>query len=206
MKTYEISVDHEEDIKQLAKLLPHDLPVIELGGGLGVASCFINGLLNPPSHTVIEANPDLISHIEKRRDENRCRFNVLNYALSYTAPRIMFNVDTSFVASSERRTCSPTIIERIEVSTIRLRDLVKEKSIVVSDIEGNEIDLIDNDMKVLREKVAYFIVEFHERISGKWQIRKSLLRLWLNGFKFVKKHSICETCPSYLFVNKSLVR
>lgn len=205
IKTYEISADHEKEIQELAKYLPQGLPVIELGGGLGVVSCFINSLLGPTYHTVIEANPDLIPHIESRRDKNRCRFDVLNRALSYTASKIMFNIDRSFVSSSEKRSGSPTIIERVEVPTIKLRDLVKERSIIISDIEGNEIDLIDNDMKALKNNAEYLVIEFHKRISGKWQIRKSLLKLWLNGFRILKKYE-SETCPSYLFINKPLMK
>ncbi|MEK6927129.1 MAG: FkbM family methyltransferase [Nanoarchaeota archaeon] len=205
-ENYDVSVDHESDIKEFAESLPRGLPIIELGGGLGIVSCYINNLLKPISHKIVEANPALITQIMKRRDENKCSFEVLNYALSYTAPKIMFNIDMSPVASSEKRSGSQTITKRIEIPTIRLRDLVNEKVIVFCDIEGNEIDLIDSDIKVLKKKVTYFIVEFHERISGRWQIKKSLLKLWLNGFRVLEKYNKGKTCPSYLLFNKTLVK
>lgn len=47
------------------------LPVVELGGGIGVVSCIVNKLLNDPhQHVVAEANPDLLPLLLANRDLN----------------------------------------------------------------------------------------------------------------------------------------
>src|SRR5579885_2870151 len=55
-----------EEMLLVKRHLPADLPIIELGGSLGVLSCLTNRRLrNPRKHWVIEANPTLIPLLEK---------------------------------------------------------------------------------------------------------------------------------------------
>ena len=50
----------KDEVTAINKYLRPDLPVIELGGGIGLLSCVINKKLDKPeNHIVLEADPEL---------------------------------------------------------------------------------------------------------------------------------------------------
>ena len=50
---------------RIARSLRRDLPVVELGGSIGVVACVTNRLLKDrKAHLVVEANPLAIPHLE----------------------------------------------------------------------------------------------------------------------------------------------
>src|SRR5947209_8143485 len=60
------------------------LPVVELGGGIGVVSCIVNRqLTRPTDHVVVEANADLVPTLEVNRRLNGAGFRIRNVALAY---------------------------------------------------------------------------------------------------------------------------
>ena len=176
-----------EGLSELRERMPKNLSVIELGGGIGILSCFLNRKLdNPKKQIVVEANPDLIDIIEQNKKINECSFTVLNKVLSYKENPVFF-IDKSFVASSEKRGASPTNLKKVLVAPIRLKDIVKEKSVLVSDIEGNDIEIIKNEMNVLKKYIVLTLIEFHPRITGKCSVFWAILKLRWNGFKVLKR-------------------
>ena len=55
----------------VARYLKRDMPVIELGGSMGVVACVTNKLLtDPTAHVVVEANPLAIPQLELNRKLN----------------------------------------------------------------------------------------------------------------------------------------
>ncbi len=77
--------NYEADERHALKhFLDPRLPVIELGGALGVIACLTNKRLNyPEKHVVVEANPGIIPLLKENRDRNNCQFTILNKAVAY---------------------------------------------------------------------------------------------------------------------------
>ena len=197
---YERNYDtYESDSIELMKLIPENhLPIIELGASIGVVSCILNKKFNPVKQIVVEANPHLIDILEQNKKDNNCNFEIVNKAFSYQK-ECTFYIHKSFVASSEKGQASPSNTLKITVSTLTLKDLVNEKSILIVDIEGTEIDLINNELPLMKEKIAYVMIEFHKRLTGKWNIHKAIWKLKLNGFKIIGSNE--DTC---IFKNKNV--
>src|SRR5580698_4591709 len=75
----------------VARYLRRDIPVVELGGSMGVVACVTNRLLkDPAAHVVVEANPLVIPQLELNRALNRCQFEIVNRAIAYEMETVTF--------------------------------------------------------------------------------------------------------------------
>ena len=94
-----LGLHESHEIALVHRHLGAGLPVIELGGGIGIVSCIINRkLAHPRNHIVLEANPDLIPTLETNRDINQCEFQIQTAALAYGRAEITLAID-AFAAS-----------------------------------------------------------------------------------------------------------
>lgn len=182
--------DHYEEPEReaLKQFLDPELPVIELGACLGVISCLTNRrLLHPEKHVVVEANPALAPLIEQNRERNRCRFKIVNAAVTYGGETIAFNVSDNILASSLHAEEQQSVV----VSTVTLRRLLEkhgfERVTLICDIEGAELELVENEVDVLRERVSTIIMELHDRIVGDEPTKRMLERLQSAGFQILSK-------------------
>ena len=126
-----------EEAALIAKHLPADLPVIELGGSLGVVSRLIRSRLAPGTrHLVVEANPDLIE---------ACSRNALD--IGSGAGRVVA-VPAVTLKDLHQRIGSPSAFS------------------LVADIEGAEFALFEKDAETLA-KAALAIVELHPKEYAK---------------------------------------
>ena len=163
-----------------------------MGGGFGVISCTINKKLsNPRNHVVIEANPYLITPLEKNRDINGCQFTIINKALGYGADLVTMYLQENIGSSGTKHQMG----EKIEVGTISLEKLLILSGFnvanLVTDIEGSEFDLIDKEMGILKNKIKTIIVEFHPNVIGQKKFKEVLLKLKVAGFDSVyQKESV----------------
>lgn len=67
----------------LKKYLNPEASVLELGGCIGVVSCVTNRLLrHPERHVVLEANPNLIPHLQRNKEFTGSAFTVENCIIS----------------------------------------------------------------------------------------------------------------------------
>ena len=172
----------------LKAFLDPELPVIELGACLGVVSCLTNRRLqHPEKHIVVEANLDLVPMIEENRALNGCRFKIVNAAVSYGAETITFNVNDNILASSLTGDEQQAVV----VSTVTLQRLLDEpgfeKATLICDIEGAELQLVEHELEVIRERVAMIIMELHDRIVGDEPTERMLKTLERVGFRIVSK-------------------
>jgi FkbM family methyltransferase len=166
------------------------LPVIELGGCIGVVACITNHLLsNPQQHVVVEANPNAVPLLEEHRRSNGCAFEVINAAVAYHASAVTFLPASDF--------CSNTLVQHsaeaaVTVPAIRLGDIAEQKKFdrfsLICDIEGHEYDLVRNEIDVLR-KADIVILETHARIIGEEKNRELLSRLQETGLKMIDQDS-----------------
>jgi FkbM family methyltransferase len=166
------------------RFLPGDLPVIELGGGIGVVSCYTNKrLVHPEQHVVVEANPSLIPTLALNRDLNRCGFSVRHAALAYDGDQVDLFAGLTFLGGSLR----PVSRSSVRVPAITLLRLLDEHGFkaacLIADIEGSEAILVDREADVLRCRVPWFIFEFHPPALGSDQTSKLFARLESLGFR-----------------------
>lgn len=190
----------DKERRLVRKHLPCDLPVIEGGGSIGVVSCVMNRILKKPSeHLVIEANPRLILILTKNRNQNQCKFEIVNAAIDESGPEVTFYLHEKFVGgSAQRKTETPVTVPTVTVKKILEKKGWQKVSLVI-DIEGAEIDLIRKEADVLRKHVAVIIAEMHPIISGDTAIAQALKELESLGFMFQERQM-----DVYVYTNQNL--
>jgi FkbM family methyltransferase len=182
-----------EDLERRAVLqyVRPELPVIELGACIGVVSCITNKLLNnPKAHVVVEANPNVLPHLNENRAANRCEFEILNAAIAYDKNSVTFTPSTDFWESSlERKNSS----EPVTVETVRLGDIVSQRNFksftLICDIEGYEYDLVSHEADVLANADT-IILETHARMIGEPKTVELLDTLQQLGFRTVLQDAL----------------
>lgn len=175
---------YEDDGRTMVRRhIIRELPVIEGGGSIGVTSCIINRLLqDPTAHLVLEPNPALLPTLEKNCDQNGCKFQILHAALDEHGPTATFHLHKKCIGGSVQRvTGSPITVPAVTVGGLLAKTGWKKISLVL-DIEGGEIDLINEESQILRDHVAALIVEMHPFISGSLVVAASLQKLEHLGF------------------------
>jgi FkbM family methyltransferase len=170
----------------ISRHLQRDLPVIELGGSMGVVACITNKLLKyPTAHVVVEANPFAIPHLEQNKQLNGCQFEIVNNAIAYGTDSVCFRPSSNLCANS---ILEPGDQAPITVPTIKLAKLVQDRAFdkfaLVCDIEGLEYDLVCNEINVI-EKAYLIILETHERFIGAKKVHSMIKALEGVGFELI---------------------
>ena len=183
-KIYEV-----EERRLVSKHVDPRLPVVELGGCLGVVACITNKILeNPKLHVVVEANPLAIPLLAEIRDSNQCKFEILNAAVAYGAPTVTFRPTLDLCANSLYQKDGKEAL--VTVSATCLRDIVTNRNFdsfnLICDIEGSEFDLVCNEPEVVR-KAATIILETHARFIGEAKNSQLFARLEDLGFRAVAR-------------------
>jgi FkbM family methyltransferase len=172
------------------ELMDRSLPVIEIGGSIGVVACVTNKLLvNPKQHVVVEANPFLMEYLLNNRRLNKCSFSVVNAALAYGGGLVKFNVSDDALASGLGDYVPNS--EPVIVPGVTLQGLIHiagfKLCTFICDIEGYEYELVKTEPEALRKHVSTLIIETHERFIGKDKNDEMLAMLQSLGF-VVQKH------------------
>lgn len=153
----------------IAKWLPKDLPVIELGGSYGIVSHAIRRHLTPGTPLlVVEANPDLLPFCRENAAlaGSADSTQVIGAALAYGADTVRFlvtnSVHTSHITDSDTADGQGQVIA---VPARSLPDLLLTAAVagdfsLVCDIEGAEFDLLRRDAAALR-RCALMVMEIH---------------------------------------------
>jgi FkbM family methyltransferase len=186
-----LGLHESQEIALVRQHLVAELPVIELGGGIGVVSCIINRILaHPRDHTVVEANPDLIPTLETNRRINRCQFQIRNVALAYDGPEIALAID-SFASSRVDGVGQ----RQVHVKTTTLALLLQESGFarinLVADIEGAEVHLVEQEGRLLSQHVRTLILETHPRFTGVERATQMLAAIESLGFvETARSHNV----------------
>jgi FkbM family methyltransferase len=105
--------------------------------------------------------PRLLAH----RDSNGCAFQVVHGAVAYGVEEVRFAVDENVVGSAIRDGD-----EVVTARTVQLAEIVQthgfETFSLICDIEGAELDLIEHEADLLRERVKTLIIEWHPHTVG----------------------------------------
>jgi FkbM family methyltransferase len=157
------------------------LPIVELGGGIGVVSCVTSKHFgNPARHVVVEANPNMIPVITRQRDLNGCNFMIIPANLSYDGQEVPFHISARFLASSTLDVPNQASeVVRVPATTLRaiLDQQGFERIVLICDIEGAEVSLFQHESEILGSRVEYLVLEYHPKLTGQdaIQLIKDLL-------------------------------
>lgn len=149
------------------KYLSPDSAVLELGGCIGVVSCTANKLLSrPENHVVVEANPNLIPALTRNRDQNSCKFAVVQ--------GVVANGPVYFSAASQmecgRVSESGNLVPSFTTDELEARYGIRFDTLI-ADIEGAEDRLLTENFHFL-ERLNLLIIEFHPAIIGQDQVSR----------------------------------
>ena len=166
------------------------LPVVELGGCMGIVSCITNRRLkNPEAHVVVEANPKVIPLLHRNRERNHCRFEILNRAIAYGADTIAYAPSADFAGNSLNENRGTA---QVSVRTIGLSDILSthgfDRYTLICDIEGHESELVDREADAIR-RADTIILETHARLIGEEKNQAMLEKLRAIGFIVVASDS-----------------
>ncbi len=151
----------------IEEFLPADRPVVELGGCLGLVSNVITRRLAPGTgFIVVEANPVLEEICRRNATLDGAAGNVLveSAAIAYDGREVVFNVSDNIHVS---RLGGGQAGDRLRVPARTLAEVLAAAGIggrfsLVCDIEGGEVDLIDNDAVALA-RCDLIVIEMHPR-------------------------------------------
>lgn len=155
-----------DEAAMILKHLPADLPVIELGGSLGVISRLVRSRLSADTrHLVVEANRDLIEICSSNamRDAGPGATEVLHAALYYDGPVARFNIGRDVHTSAlddGKGHASAVEVPAVTFSQLCERLGSPDRLSLVSDIEGGEYDLFFRDTELL-QRIDTAIIELH---------------------------------------------
>ncbi len=174
--------------RAVARYARRNLPVVELGGSIGVVSCVTNKLLqNPTDHLVVEANPLAIPQLEGNRRLNNCQFEIVNRAIAYGVDSVTFRPNSSMCGNS---ITGDGDLPPVTVQTARLGDLVRDRGFnrftLICDIEGVEYDLVCQEAEALKGADT-IIMETHDRFIGADKSRLMMSKLTSLGFRLLEE-------------------
>lgn len=149
----------------IGEYLRPELPVIELGGCLGLVSRFISEHLDVDAeHLIVEANPALVEfcRINAQTERRRNKTTVLQKAVAYDTAIVRFHASTNAHTSRVGDGRKPG---NVDVPACTLSELVAQVAIsdgytLVCDIEGAEYDMFEKDGDALAV-CALALVEVH---------------------------------------------
>lgn len=147
----------------LAQFLPTDGKVLELGGGLGVVSCFINARLElPEAHVVVECDPLTVRLLTANRALNGSRFTVVTGAVGRGDLRLVRreNPMSTYV---EAETADGASVERHTIDAL-VRAHGVAFDCLVMDIEGGERRFVEEFEPDL-ERFRLVVLELHPALG-----------------------------------------
>lgn len=176
--------------------LPDDLSVVELGGGIGYISAYIDQHIGENAQVVVEPNPRNAECNEKTRRLNDCDYALVEGAYSPNSTEVSLSMDSKFSSAStvKSRNGETVPVQGYSLSTLRT-DYGLDRFALVCDIEGGEFSLLDEELDLLVERVPLAIIEFHE--FGEFAERSYVERVEAAGFDVID-----EEGGTYTFRNR----
>lgn len=169
-----------------------DLPVVELGGCVGVVACIANKLLRDPGrHVVLEANPLAIPHLRMNRETNGAGFRIVNQALAYGGDSVTFRPSIDFWGNSVDHNLSneaPVTVPATQLSRI-LEESQFQDYALICDIEGQEFELVLREPQAL-QRAQLIIMEVHPHTLGEEKVGATLSRLNDLGFRILERSAL----------------
>ena len=151
--------------------LPPNVPVIELGGSLGIVSRLVRSRLRADiRHLVLEANPEIIDVCRGNalRGAPPGMSEVLNAALFHDAKVVEFKLGHEIHNNSlygDGLHCRLVKVPAVTLADLLERIGTPEHFVLISDIEGGEFAIFEHEAALL-SRLTVGIIELHPRIYG----------------------------------------
>lgn len=151
------------EVELIDKYVEGPYDVIDLGASTGFSTVYALKRLDEGARGVaVEANPEMVDVIHAVRELNGVDFDVKHAAYQPGQREATFHVHGKTVSSSTKRPGE----REITVQAVSLDDILSEyelgEFICLADIEGAEIDLVQDELDVLEEHCRLIVVELHE--------------------------------------------
>ncbi len=171
------------------KYLLSNLDVVEVGSSVGAISSQIAKRLDPDRRLIcVEGNPRLQESLATNLQLNCGHLDteISSAAIAYGDAEVDFWLSADNLRSHRDRQYGD--MEQVKVPTLTLGSLLKERNIgdyqLVADIEGAELDILDNDGDALAT-CKRVVIELHETVRGSQTISVAKLRSKFEALGFV---------------------
>jgi FkbM family methyltransferase len=181
-----------EERALIKRYVDSTLPTVEIGASIGGVACITNRMLcDPAAHVVVECNPLVLPTLKKNKGVNGCAFSIEPYALAYGGDTISFSIAMDHFMKGRLDGDGG---HKVTVSTITLRHIIDKYGFkvinLISDSEGGEVEMVENEADLLRKHVKYLILEIHEAERGREAIERTLCTLGDLGFEIQERQSV----------------
>lgn len=185
-----------DEAAMILKHLPRDLPVIELGGSLGIISRLIRSRIDPETrHIVVEANADLVEICAKNAGSGAAdgRTEMVHAAIHHDGPTVSFQIGDDVHSSSIANVGSTRSVREVAATTLAVvaeRLGSKQDYVLVSDIEGAEYPIFEREAEALVD-VRMAIVEVHPKIYAErgWSEEKFIALARAAGLNVIDRQA-----------------
>lgn len=178
------------EARKIGKIIEPGEVILEVGAGIGFMTALM--LKNPNVERVVsfEANPLLISKIQRTLDDNRLggqRFELHNAVLgAENSGTIDFHVHKDFWASSLRKTVGTVYSCPVPLTSFDKTIRTVQPSLIVCDIEGGEKALFATSDLIGVQRIY---IELHQRVLGPTGMRDVFQTFHDRGFHYNQNHS-----------------
>jgi len=172
-----------------------DLPVIDIGAGIGYTVCAIDrNLYDSVPIVCVEANKQIIPELHRTMQLNNMDVEVRQAAYHPFSDQVKFHVSKEFWESSTEIPEEASI--HTKVPAVSLRELIDQYHIqlpvqLVVDIEGSERGLLSEELELLSEKCKILIIEFHK--SDRFDLHKAKSDLKQHGLEKIDQKGNVHT-------------
>lgn len=174
-----------EEIRAIRAHLQSSDVVLELGGGVGYLSSFCAQTVGPENVTTVEANPEMISIIEKNLSLNKFKGVTVLQGIAVETSKCEkedFYLSDAFWSGTKVQPLEG-VQKAISLKVISLAELFdrREPTFLIMDIEGSEVDFF---YAKLPEKIRLIIIELHPSRCSPLAIKGIFFRLFEQGFVY----------------------
>ena len=192
-----------DEIRLARQFLNPDIPIVEMGGSIGVVACVTNHILRQPErHVVVEASPALVPTLEANRALNGCKFSIEHAAVAYNTDAVNFSLGGHFLFNRIDGTENTVSVKAVTLGQL-LEKYQFETINLISDIEGAEIEVVEHEPELLRTRVKMIVMETHAMYSGEAKVSAMLAQLAKLGFDPLVPFTPGDTAVAAL-VNRNL--
>lgn len=159
------------EAEMIIRYVSHGSNVVELGGSLGVVSQLLRKAIGPSAkHVIVEADPGLAEHCRSLLKDTD-NTEVISAAIAYGTKHVEFQHGNGnshagcVAANSVMKDESATLrVPAITLSSLINGLTTAESNILICDIEGSEMQILEHDGDLLAKSFDLIVFEFHPEV------------------------------------------